>query len=99
MSNPQFYWYPISRKMIENIKVIENEKSVQAIVFTNAIYEALEETAKLPQGDLRIRAINAILINKTKTCEGVAQELFYEQRTINNWIRSFIKLVGRKAGY
>lgn len=85
--------------MIENSQIIKNDNSLQAIMFTKAINEALEETAKLPQGDLRIKAINAILINKTKTCEGVAQELFYEQRTIQNWTISFIKLVGRKAGY
>ena len=85
--------------MIENSKIIAKDSSIQATLFNKAIKDALNETARLPQGDLRIIAIKEILIEKTKTIEGVSQELFYGEHTVQNWIISFIKLVGRKAGF
>lgn len=98
MSRPKHEWYGFIRMKISRYKS-ETEKTMQNAIFSNAIADAMEETAKLPNGDLRLKAVSEILIRKTKTYEGMAQELHYDYRTIQNWINSFVNLVGKKAGY
>lgn len=99
MSKPRHYWYGSVRKMIMSSKEIESERTFQATMFKNALEDAFEETRKLPNGDLRIKAVEDILIKKTKTYDGVALELYYDKRTIQSWVNSFVNLVGKKAGY
>ncbi len=79
--------------------LLPQDKSLQSKIFRFAIDEAFEETEKYNNGQERIRAINDVLIKKTKTYEGVAQDMHYDQRTIQGWITSFVNLVGKKAGY
>lgn len=99
MSKPRHYWYGSVRKMIMCSKEVQNERTLQATIFSHALEDAFEETRKLPNGDLRIKAVEEILIKKTKTYEGVAFELYYDKRTIQSWVNSFVNLVGKKAGY
>lgn len=99
MSRPRYWWYGVVRKSITHARELETDTNVQAIIISNAIKDAKEETKKLPNGDLRIRAVEEILINKTKTYEGVALEVHYDWRTVQNWVNSFVNLVGKKAGY
>ena len=99
MSKPKHYWYGAVRKMIMSSSEVQKEKTLQAVIFNHALEDAFEETRKLPNGELRIKAVEDILINKTKTYDGVALEVFYDKRTIQTWVNSFVNLVGKKAGY
>ena len=99
MSRPRNYWYGIVCKMIKSSNQLENEHTLQSSIFKHAIEDAMAETKKLPNGELRIKAVQDILIEQTKTYEGVAMEVHYDWRTVQNWVNSFVKLVGRKAGY
>lgn len=99
MSRPRYYWYGSIRKMIMSLDLVKKERTLQATIFTRALEDAIEETKKLPNGDLRLKAVEEILIKKTKTYEGVALEVNYESRTVQNWVTSFVNLVGKKAGY
>lgn len=99
MGRPRYYWYGIVRQMIMASKKLESEKSVQSAIFSNAMRDAKNETLKLPNGELRVKAVDDVLINKTKTIEGVSQEVHYEHRTVQGWINSYVNLVGKKAGY
>lgn len=99
MSQPRYYWYEAVKKMIKMYPKIKNEHTVQATIFGHAIEDALEETKKLPNGDLRVKAVMDILIDQTSTYEGVGLQIHYDWRTIQNWVNSFVKLVGKKAGY
>lgn len=99
MGRPRYYWYGIVRQMIMATDKVKDERSMQSAIFTNAMNDAMEETLKLPNGKLRVKAVGEVLIKKTKTIEGVAQEVHYEHRTVQGWINSFVNLVGKKAGY
>lgn len=99
MSKPKHYWYGSVRKMIMSASEVEKEKTLQAVIFNHALEDAFEETRKLPNGDKRIKAVEDILIHKTKTYDGVAMDMFYDKRTIQSWVNSFVNLVGKKAGY
>ncbi len=78
---------------------MDKETSLQSAIYKNAIERSLEETKKLPAADERIKAIEMVLIRKEKTSEGAAIELNYSWRTVQNWITSFVNLVGRNAGF
>ena len=75
------------------------EDKIQSQFIRLAMADAKEETLKLPNGHERMKAVEDILIKKTKTVEGEALELNYSWRTVQNWINSYVNMVGRKAGY
>lgn len=99
MSRPRYYWHGIARKMIQRYPMLGEERSMQAAIFRQAIDEALDETAKLPNGELRLAAIKDVLIDQTRTLYGEAAKVNYSEKTVQNWINSFVRLVGKKAGY
>lgn len=99
MSRPRYYWYGSVKKMISRYTILAQESSLQSAIFQKAIDISLEETKKLPNGEERVKAIEIILIKQTKTAEGVALEMNYSWRTIQNWITSFVNMVGRNAGF
>lgn len=98
MSRPNEYYYNDIKKWIMGMSDLPVDR-VQVAVLKTAFNEARKETEKLPNGELRIRAIDEVLVNKTRTYEGVAQEIHYDWRTVQNWVTSFVNLVGRKAGF
>jgi len=99
MSHPKHYWYGSIRKMIMSSELIKKERTLQATIFSRALEDAIDETRKLPNGELRLKAVDEILIKKTKTYEGVALDVCYERKTVQNWVTSFVNLVGKKAGF
>lgn len=99
MSRPRHYWYGIVRQMIMRSEELKTDKSLQATIFLNAMRDAEEETLKLPNGDLKMKAVRDVLINKTRTYEGVAQDIHYDCNTVQKWVNKFVNLVGKKAGY
>lgn len=99
MSHPKHYWYGIARQMIANSDNLESERTLQATIFMRAIEDATEETLRLPNGKERMKAVRAVIINKTKTIDGCANEMYYSPSTIKKWLNSYVNLVGKKAGF
>lgn len=99
MSRPKYYWYGIAKKMVTKYPDLNDDKSMQAGIFQKAIKCALDETRELPNGELRIKAIEDIYFRKIKTCEGVALEINYSPSTVHRWMNTFVNTVGKKAGY
>ena len=98
MSKPREYYYGDIKKWIMRKDKLP-ESRLQVNVLLSAFDEAMAQTAKLDNGELRLKAIEDILINKTKTYIGVAQEIHYDWRTVQNWVTSFVNLVGQLAGF
>ncbi|MCQ2369243.1 MAG: hypothetical protein MJ007_02065 [Paludibacteraceae bacterium] len=96
---PRYYWYGVVWKMITLYKKLQTEDTDQAKLMVEAIDEALAETRAMPDGDLREKAINDILIDRVKTYDGVALDVHYSSITVQRWVNSFVNLVGKKAGY
>lgn len=99
MGRPRYYWYGTVKKLIMKYPQISKEKSTQAGIFKNAIDKSFDDTLKLPNGPERVKAIQIILIKQTKTVDGVAMDMNYSWRTVQNWITSFVNMVGRNAGF
>lgn len=99
MSRPKNYWFFISKNMILRYDQIKTGKSKQEKTWTKAIEQALEDTSKMENGDYKIKAIKAVLFEKRLTPIGAAEEIFYSERSVRQWVNDFIKDVGRKAGY
>lgn len=98
MSRPRYYWYSIVRKQIVN-GGWQNPTTFQEWQIKNAIESAMQETKKLPMGEMRIKAIEAVLITKKETECGFGFNNYYSEIQIRRWINSFVNLVGKKAGY
>lgn len=96
---PKHYWYGVVWKMITLYKKLQSEDSKQAKLMVQAINEAKAETLELPDGELRVKAVDDILIDRIKTYDGVALDVHYSSITVQRWINSFVNLVGKKAGY
>lgn len=98
MSRPKEYYYYDVKKWIKMKDKLPDSR-LQVALFKQAYKDAIEETEEMSNGALRIKAINEILIKKTRTYEGVAQEIHYDWRTVQNWVTAFVNLVGKKAGF
>jgi len=99
MSRPKNYWFFIAKSMIMRYDQIKTGKSKQEKTWTKAIEQTLESTSTMNNGDYRIKAIKAVLFEKRLTPIGAAEEIFYSERSVRQWINDFIKEVGIKAGY
>lgn len=98
MSRPRYYWYNIVKGLIKKSKSIK-EISLQSTILNTAMIQAEKETLKLPNGELRMKAVRSLLIDQNSTIERVCDEVNYQERTVQGWISSYVNLVGKKAGY
>ena len=99
MGKPKYYWYWNVKKMIQRYPQLKEENSIQSGIFVKAIEKTIEETKNLPNGEERLSAIDSIFFKRCKTIEGVAMEMNYSWRTIQNWATTFINAVGKSAGF
>lgn len=100
MGKPRFYWYGVVKTMIMQYpRMSINPTSEIEKKFCQAVEKAIADTLKMPDGELRVKAIKEIYFIKTKTAEGVAQEFFYNKRTIQGWTSNFVYKVGKNAGF
>jgi len=97
MSRPRYYWYGIVRKQIRLNATID--QSEQSDKIRDAMKATEQEFKKLPDGELRLKAVKDILIDNRLTYEGEALEINYSWQTVKGWINSYVNSVGRKAGY
>ena len=93
------YWYVVAQTMLRRYPGIKNEKGFQAVIFTQAIEKVIEDTAKLPDGELRLKAIQLIYFDKTDTIDGASLKVHASRRTVQRWCSAFINSVGRYAGF
>ncbi len=98
MSQHKYYWYGIVKKMIIDCRW-QNPTSFQEWQIRNAIESALQETKKLNNSEMRLKAIELILFKGDETNNAFAIKNHYEWHTTQKWITSFVKMVGKKAGY
>ncbi|MCQ2106536.1 MAG: hypothetical protein MJZ26_12180 [Fibrobacter sp.] len=99
MSKPRNYWFPIALKMVKQYKEIKKEDSFQAMIYTKAIEDTLEDSLLLPYGDLRVKAFKMLYFDKTHNLHGTASELHVTERTLQRWTNKFVNEVGRRAGF
>lgn len=97
MSKPREYYYWDIKKWLGDIDRLPNRERVQDL--RRAVEEVNSETLKKNNGQLRMKAVKAILFDKRSTYIGMAQELDYDWRTIQNWVTAYINQVGKKAGF
>lgn len=97
MSKPKYKWYGVIKKLI--LTEYYNTDTPQGRKLKEAMEATDEETAGLPNGDLRLKAISLILKEKTMTYEGAGKVVGYEGRNIQRWINTYINSVGKKAGF
>lgn len=93
------YWYGVVRKMLQNYPSIKKDKNIQSCIFSMAIEKAIEETKKLPDGELRYRAVDMIYISSTHSIDGAALEVQASRRTVQRWCSKFVYMVGVNAGF
>lgn len=98
MSKPRYYWYNIVKGLIKKSNEVK-EISLQSTILNTAMIQAEKETLKLPNGDLRMIAVRALLIDQNSTIERVCDVVNYQERTVQGWISSYVNLVGKKAGF
>lgn len=101
MGKPRYknYWYGNSQTMIRRYPGLKSEKGLQPAMWADAIDRALEETAKMTDGESRIEVIRLIHFDKTDTIDGAALKVHASRRTVQRWNSAFINLVGRNAGF
>lgn len=97
MSRPRYYWHNMVRKQIMLNKTIA--QSEQRDKIREAMAETDRETLKLPNGEERLYAVKAVLIEQSKNYDGVAYELNYDWHTIQKWVNTYVNQVGKRAGY
>lgn len=99
MSRPKYYWHPLVKKMI----LVCGKKKYSDIPaeqkYILAIEKAIEQTKQQKNGDYKVQSIKDILLNRTETILSMTFKIGYSEKTIQNWINDFIRLVGFEAGY
>ncbi len=93
------YWRWIPVRMIQEYSRIKKDKSSQAKIFTNAIEKALNDTEQMPNGRLRIRAVDLVYLKKTHTIDGASQKLYVSRSTLKRYLYDFVELVAKYAGF
>ncbi len=97
MSRPRNRWYgEIKRRILSGDW--EHPESFQDYLLMKAIYEAKQETIKLPNGSERMKVITLVLM-EGKTYIQAERETFNSERNVQRWVTSFVNLVGKRAGY
>lgn len=99
MSNPRNWWYTDVKRAVMHYPKYKDRTEPEYKRYQEAIAKALHDVQQMPNADERMRAIDDVLFNQTKTIEGVALELHYSWRVVQNWITEFINLVGAYKGY
>lgn len=95
----KYFWHQMVLGMLKHSKILENQDTPQAAVFEAALRKTIRETENMQDGPDRIRAVELLYIKKTKTKEGVADELHVSTRTVDRWASAFINRLGHNMGY
>ena len=99
MGKPKHWWYGTVKNQIKNSKTHPSQESKQMKNIHAAIKKADRYFLKQDEGEIKLYAIHSILIDQTKTYDGLALELNYDRSVIQRWVSKYIYVVGIKAGY
>ncbi len=99
MGKSKFDYYGVVKKMIMISANHEFDDSYQIQLIKQGMEEVNKEISTQTYGAEILRAVDLILIRKTKTIEGAALELHFCDNTIKVWIRSYVYQVAEKAGF
>lgn len=97
MSKPNKYYYSVAKKLIMLSRDLPEDKLIPAMVKL-AMKDTNQETLKLPDGELRMRAVDDVLIKQLYTIDGEAYRIGYSERTVQGWISSYVNLFGHNLG-
>ena len=97
MSRPKEYYYGFVKAMLKKRRILPRTRP-QTNILESAYQEALKETNSLPNGSARLQAIH-LVIDCGYNYKFAAYEQHYSERKIQEWVTSFVNLVGKKAGY
>lgn len=78
---------------------MQEAKTPQEKAIQRAREAAKDETIKLSFGDLRLRAVELVLIKRTHTYAGAALEVHASEATVQRWCVAFVEIVARHAGF
>lgn len=93
------YWRWVPVRMIQEYSRVKKDRSKQAKIFTEAIEQSLNDTEQMPDGRLRVRAVNLVYIKKTHTIDGAAQKLYVSRSTLKRYLYDFVELVAKYSGF
>ena len=96
MSRYKNIWYGDVKKLIMKGYYLENTEIATRL--REAMEEVEEQTLHLEDGEKRMKAVEEILIKRTKTYDGVALEFHYHVNVVKHWVSQYINQVGKTAG-
>lgn len=99
MSNPMHWWYSDVKRAVMHSPRFRNKPQPEYRSYIDAIDKALEDVRNMKDAKERLYAIDQVLFKKTKTIDGVAEELHFCRRKIQVYISDYINAVGAYKGY
>lgn len=60
---------------------------------------ATAETLALPDGKLKMQAVNMVMIKRSHTYAGAALRVHASERTVQGWCIAYVRTVAKYAGY
>lgn len=94
----RYYWYGICTQLLKQYP-FEGDNSPMAGMTKQCIENVLTDTAKLPNGDERVKVIELVYLKKTDTIEGAALKVYASRRTVQRWLSSFIYALAKELGF
>jgi hypothetical protein len=80
-----------SYKRMSRYKQLTNAQKMKM----EAVDRAIEQTLKLPDGELRMKIVEMVLIDNTHTLNGAAQACYVSYHTAQRKLVAFVKLVDK----
>lgn len=99
MGKSKFDYYGVVKKliMISANHCVGDSEQIDRI--KKSMGEVNEEISKQYYGPEILKAVDMILLRKTKSIEGAALELHHCENTVKLWINSYVYKVAKKAGF
>lgn len=97
VSRPKYYWYGISRKMINRYPKLNKARPMEK-KFKEAIDRQMLTMLDTDEGQEKVKVIQAVCFEH-RAAEEIAEETFYSERTIQRWINDFVNSVGKRVGF
>ena len=104
MSKPRQIWWSYAKNMIRMYPQLQ-EQYIQGkrmdpgtLREYHAVRKAMEQTAELPNGAVRLKVVELVLIKGTHNIAGAAIKTHCSEKTAKNYHSDFIRLVGKFRG-
>lgn len=95
-------WWGYVKSFIRKYKFLKDMESKEMTETemreVDAVKAAVETTANMNDGDVRIKLVDIIFWKRTHTLEGAAMILHISERTARRWHTEFIRTVAKEFG-